>query len=712
MQPFRIGESYRVEPSLNRVTGPGGIHRLEPKVMLVLVCLAERAGQVVPKDRLVQSAWADTAVTDDVLTRAISELRRLFGDDPRQPRVIETIAKGGYRLIAPVVGLGAPDAISPASTSHIPAGARRGWRGVTIVAAAIVVALAAGVWLSRTHRSPPAVAMRVVPITAMSGSEYGAAFSPDGRQLAFAWNGEIPNGEIRAWWGGSWDIYVKLVGSSEMRRLTTDPGMDLSPAWSPDGRQIAYVRSEPPHPYQRIRVMSSLGGSDRVVSDFPIWLPATWSPDGRYLVAGRAGPPDAAHPTNGLYLIPVQGGEPRAITKPAAPGVDQSPAFSPDGHHLAYASCDEQRTYCHVQAVNLDAAFAAVGSPRQLTGLLRMPLGSVTWSRDGQFVIFNAEEMQLNYLWRVAVDGQPAPERIEQAGVGAFFPSTSPVDDRLAFTRMLHDEDVYAFEPGRSAASVARSSVFDGNPQFSPDGQRMAFCSLRSGDAMEIWAANADGSSPAQLTHGPNRYQCGPAWSPDGRRIAFESAAEDEHPHIWTIDTQGGTPRQITNDPGDQLDPSWSQRWQLDLLLLGPRGRSRHLARAGCGRRQGARDARRRIRGAGVDGRHRADLHLEAGRFGAPGAAAGRWPSACADRLRGGHRVFRRTDGDLLSAVFAHARAGPQSPGARDESGDEERLANSAGSRSISTGPFHPASRCHPTARHSSTTVWSGMKPT
>src|SRR5262245_56099898 len=72
---FRIGGAYHVEPSLNRVTGPSGVTRLEPKVMAVLVCLAERAGRVVPKDRLFEMAWPDTAVTDDVLIRAVSELR-------------------------------------------------------------------------------------------------------------------------------------------------------------------------------------------------------------------------------------------------------------------------------------------------------------------------------------------------------------------------------------------------------------------------------------------------------------------------------------------------------------------------------------------------------------------------------------------------------------------------------------------------------------
>lgn len=99
---FRIGESHHVEPSLNSVTGPAGTIRLEPKVMQVLVCLAAHAGEVVAKERLMQAVWPDTFVTDDVLTRSISELRRVFSDDAKEPRVIQTIPKSGYRLIARV----------------------------------------------------------------------------------------------------------------------------------------------------------------------------------------------------------------------------------------------------------------------------------------------------------------------------------------------------------------------------------------------------------------------------------------------------------------------------------------------------------------------------------------------------------------------------------------------------------------------------------
>jgi DNA-binding winged helix-turn-helix (wHTH) protein len=68
---FRIGESHQVEPSLNSVTGPAGAIRLEPKVMQVSVCLAENAGDVVSKERLMRSVWPDAFVGDDVLTRLL-----------------------------------------------------------------------------------------------------------------------------------------------------------------------------------------------------------------------------------------------------------------------------------------------------------------------------------------------------------------------------------------------------------------------------------------------------------------------------------------------------------------------------------------------------------------------------------------------------------------------------------------------------------------
>lgn len=99
---FRVGDEWLVQPRLNRLSGKGRVVQLQPKIMAVLCALAERPGEVVTRERLFETVWKDTHVTEHVLARSISELRRAFGDTPKSPRVIETIPKVGYRLIAPV----------------------------------------------------------------------------------------------------------------------------------------------------------------------------------------------------------------------------------------------------------------------------------------------------------------------------------------------------------------------------------------------------------------------------------------------------------------------------------------------------------------------------------------------------------------------------------------------------------------------------------
>ena len=99
---FQLGR-WLVKPNLNSVFRDGKVVQIEPKVMSVLVCLAAHAPEPVPKEKLLQEVWPDTFVGEGVLTRSISELRRVFEDEVKEPRVIQTIAKGGYRLLATVV---------------------------------------------------------------------------------------------------------------------------------------------------------------------------------------------------------------------------------------------------------------------------------------------------------------------------------------------------------------------------------------------------------------------------------------------------------------------------------------------------------------------------------------------------------------------------------------------------------------------------------
>ena len=163
-RPFLV-EGVRVDPLANEVERDRHVERLEPKVMEVLVYLASRPGETVVRDEIFEAVWADVVVTDSTLTRCISQLRAALGDDARDPQVIETIPKVGYRFVGSVTGLpeaeaprrwGLPD--SPTATPspdgpgvHLAApghSKRTGW----IAGLVVLVAIAVGtlVWSTRS----------------------------------------------------------------------------------------------------------------------------------------------------------------------------------------------------------------------------------------------------------------------------------------------------------------------------------------------------------------------------------------------------------------------------------------------------------------------------------------------------------------------------------------------------------------------------------
>jgi serine/threonine protein kinase/Tol biopolymer transport system component len=448
-------------------------------------------------------------------------------------------------------------------TPPVPVGSRRLLWLVTGTSV-LLLALAAGGWLLWRPARPP---MRVVSVTSTAGYEAFPALSPDGEHVAFVWNGEKQD---------NLDVYIKTIGSPDVLRLTTDPGIDGTPSWSPDGRQIAFVRLRFPDLTATIHIISPLGGSDRKVSDF---LTAggrpSWSPDGRWLVAARArpgverGPMPAGSRSDGLFLIPAQGGEARAIPLPEAAGEPYNPKFSPDGRRLAYQACVGLSS-CHVDVVELGGDFMPKGTPRRLSRRPIHPFGDLAWTRDGESLLF--VDFVIRRLWRVGIEGNEPPTLVELAGLRAGHPAIAASRDRLVFSHDMTSYDIYRFEPGRPTEPVLASTFTDFNPQFSPDGRRVAFETDRSGEGDAIWLADADGANPSPLTRGPGLHQGSPRWSPDGRRIAFDSLGEDGQFGIWTIDVDGGSPRRLTQGPGDENVPSWSRDGRYVYFARGAGG--------------------------------------------------------------------------------------------------------------------------------------------
>jgi len=440
-------------------------------------------------------------------------------------------------------------ASAPAGAATAMRRSRRRW-GAWVVASALVLAAATGVtlWRGRPELPPPTV----VQLTSMRRVA-GGSFSPDGTQIAFASAGDD---------GANWDIWLKIVGEAEARRLTNDPAPEGFPAWSPDGTQIAFLRDAgtPGSPLNTfwhaaaVHLVSPLGGAARRLSDFPVRLQLSWSPDGRWLAASKAG----VDGMRGIHFISVATGEPRAVTFPRPPAVDVNPAFSPDGRALAYASCEgaEFNPICDVHVLSLDAGLRPLGEARPLTRQRLWNLG-VAWTRDGHSIVYSANPGP--HLWRVRADGTALPERLELAGRGATGPSTASGRDRLAFFRRLWDPDIYRLRPGVPPTPLVESTFTDFWAQYSPDGRRIAFNSGRAGDTEEVWLVDADGSNPTRLTRGPGRGQGSPRWSPDGRWIAFDSQAESGPVDVWMIRVDGSGLHQVTHDPANETGPSFSR---------------------------------------------------------------------------------------------------------------------------------------------------------
>jgi TolB-like protein/DNA-binding winged helix-turn-helix (wHTH) protein len=160
--PFTLGE-WSVDPILGTITRGGDAIRLEPRTMRLLVCLAERAGEVVSADDLLDRVWPNVIVTPDSVYQAVAALRRLLGDDPKNPRYVVTVPKQGYRMVAPITAIAqspetqpTPVAAAPAPIEASSATPSRGllsasWKSYAIIALVLALGVVAIIALRRPH---------------------------------------------------------------------------------------------------------------------------------------------------------------------------------------------------------------------------------------------------------------------------------------------------------------------------------------------------------------------------------------------------------------------------------------------------------------------------------------------------------------------------------------------------------------------------------
>jgi Tol biopolymer transport system component len=438
---------------------------------------------------------------------------------------------------------------------------RAGWSARSVgvaVALSVGAALAGGyaIWrvaLSQSRSAAP-LAVEFRQLTTQAGVQEYPSLSPDGKWVVYEGNQT-----------GNADIYLQSVGGQNAINLTKDsPDEDTEPAFSPDGESIAFRSSRQGG---GIFVMGRTGESVRRLADTG-YNPA-WSPDGAKIV--YATDPAAVLERGGnseLWTVLVATGERQKIFA----GDAVQPSWSPHGLRIAYwrvfgGEHEGQRDILTIPAGG--------GAPVAITSDAAVDW-SPAWSPDGRFLFFASDRGGTMNLWRVPVDertGAPLgpPEPLSAPASYAAHISVSADGRSVAFTASSNSKTIQAasFDPGTDAIRDKVTTVIGGSrpvsgPSPSPDGQWVAFFSLAP--QLDIFVTRADGSGLRQLTNDKANDR-NPTWSRDGGQIRFMSNRSGMN-QVWSMSPDGSGLRPLTNYPGGMMTYGVSTADGSKLLII------------------------------------------------------------------------------------------------------------------------------------------------
>jgi DNA-binding winged helix-turn-helix (wHTH) protein/Tol biopolymer transport system component len=520
---FRVG-IWLVQPNLNTVSANGTTMRLEPKVMDVLVCLADHPNEAVSKEVIHKVVWCDAFVSDDVLTRAISELRRAFQDDPRNPKFIETIPKRGYRLVASVTVNGGTAAKSIETSAVVEVAAKRpriwtrwGWVGAVCVAVPLALAIHYRPSLQTERKSSlELTSLRVVAAAADNPVNY-AAISPDGKSIAYADRS---------------GIHIKVIETGEVRTIpplgddahshTPSAAVRFPVSWYPDGNSLLVSTGTPRSTTSGpvIWAVSLVSGNTQKLFE-GAWASAI-SPDGSSIAAVKN--------DSEIWLMGPHGEEPHRFASADAGNEIGRVIWSPDSRRLAYLKVIDKpgRLECALETRSLV-------DPRPVvllsdTRVCYSQAQSPWWLPDGR-VIFSFAEPSFDYhdfnLWEIEVDsgtGKPIghPARLTN-WPGFYLQGVTGTSDgkRVAFLRAwFHTTtmigDIDSSRPGMFLHPHPMANEMEGEwpTAWTDDSRAVVFYSVKNGDT-DIFQQPLDTESPSPVVTGPGE-QLSAVLSPDG----------------------------------------------------------------------------------------------------------------------------------------------------------------------------------------------------
>jgi DNA-binding winged helix-turn-helix (wHTH) protein/Tol biopolymer transport system component len=572
LKPLRIGDC-RFDPRSHELWRDGECTRLPRRLSQLLLRLAQTAPEVVTRQNLIDDVWQRRMVEDDVLSRAVAELRKALGDDTRTPRYIETIPKAGYRLCATVAeennetdsGVQTSDSASSATAAALPASAtqrRSSWIAAAVV---VVVAVSAAVMFlanrSGTDRLTAADTARIRPLTSAPGWESRPDISPDGKWVVYSES--EPGGDSSR---------IVLLGVDGLHRevLEAESSLNVRPVFSPDGKRLAFLHFSDDRCELRLR--SIPGGAGRRIADCSTAVGSTpaWSEDQTRIVFTA---PVPAGQMNGLSVVMIDSGEVRALTLPEmTEGPDLDPRFVPGRDAITFArgfDGEQKLLYLDVRGDGAKPVMWFDGGRLQ----------GHAWSANAEQLLVATD--QPGYRTLVLFDGQGKQTDTLNAR-GARYPAWSRHGD-VVFELAQFDANIWRLaldQPQAEPIAVVASTRYDSSPVLSADGRRLAFVSTRN-DFEQIFVSHIDGSDQQKLPMPDGQRWSRPSFSPDGRFVLVTGYDEHNRHGIYRHELATGRNEPLRHLGDDASAAVYADDGRSLFFLRRNRNEVRDLWRAG-----------------------------------------------------------------------------------------------------------------------------------
>jgi eukaryotic-like serine/threonine-protein kinase len=491
---------------------------LPPRVLAVLELLLTRAGEIVPRQEIIDSVWKEAFVTDTSLAEAISVLRQSLGDDPQTPTYIQTVHRRGYRFVAPLVEGSPPGLRAGPSNADGRAGEEKASPSIAkelvpwSVAILCAILAAAALWQYTRLRSPlpPVVRMRIAPAagTAFDGRAPSLAVSPDGRVLAWS----ACDTACR--------LYVRRLDELEGRAVAGSEDAS-APFFSPDGQWIGFFAAG------KLRKVALAGGLPIALTDATQPFGAVWMADGRIVFGASA--------RGGLMRVSDRGGKAEPLTLPSAGAGEIHhawPALAPGGRALLFtiATSPLEGAPGRIAVMPLDVGQTAWHTVVESADLVRTASpGHVAFSRGNELHAAAFDRVRLTIAGPdpVVLSGA-ARAQFAISGTGSIAYAASP--DIVAPSLEWAGSAASASAPRELAALHA--------PALSPDGGRIAGVG-RDQSGADVWIGDVVRGATTRLTHGG--INVAPVWSADGGSVFYASSRQGPF-EVWSRDASGGAP--------------------------------------------------------------------------------------------------------------------------------------------------------------------------